>query len=111
MSRLRPRCWPPAATRGIEAWLDFFDRQTAGDDETLEVFGLGDGRSDLTADHPARLTGPVRPRPAPATRAPRVTASAPAPPTGAVAPAAAYGRRWPPGWGATPVRSRPQQAA
>jgi len=27
---------------------DFFGRQTAGDDETLEVFGLRDGRADQT---------------------------------------------------------------
>jgi hypothetical protein len=29
---------------GIEAWLDFFLRQTAGDDEALTVFGPRDGR-------------------------------------------------------------------
>jgi len=29
---------------GIEAWLDFFLRQTAGDDEALAVFGPRDGR-------------------------------------------------------------------
>jgi putative phosphoesterase len=29
---------------GIEAWLDFFVRQTAGDDEALAVFGPRDGR-------------------------------------------------------------------
>jgi len=29
---------------GIEAWLDFFVRRTAGDDEALAIFGRRDGR-------------------------------------------------------------------
>ena len=48
-----------AALLGIEAWLDFFVRQTAGDDEALEVFGPRGRRPDRR--RPARLTGPVIP--------------------------------------------------
>jgi len=39
--------WATLAASGypdIEPWLDFFVRQTAGDDEALAVFGPRDGR-------------------------------------------------------------------